>query len=75
MSQRNGMHGRAFVSLTACSCPRRMLKGLWLDFPRLLGATNDKISSVGYHLADRTSDVGSAEAANGLGKRLTSTSA
>jgi hypothetical protein len=38
MSQRNGMHGRAFVSLTACSCPRRMLKGLWLDFPRLLGA-------------------------------------
>lgn len=75
MSQRRDVSGGVFVSLTGYSCPRRMLKGLWRDFLQLLVAMKDKFSSVEYLLVDRTSNVGSAEVAKGLGKRLTSTRA
>ena len=66
----------AFGPLTAHSCPRCTLKDLWLDFPLLSGATRNKLSQVGHHpVIDCTSNVESAEAENGLGKRLTSTRA
>lgn len=53
-----------------------MLKGLEPDYLVLSDATNDELSQVEHHLViDCTSNVGSTEAANGLGKRLTSTSA